>query len=85
MIIILAPAITARAGQSFKMPRSLKIRRSRRSARREGSGQLIAALALILALVAGLGLLGASAYLAIVNGLPDVVQVEAQFGMRGAE
>ncbi len=67
------------------MPRSLQIRRSRRSPRGEGSGQLIAVLALVLALVAGLGLLSASAYLAIVSGLPDVGQVEAQFGMRGAE
>jgi len=46
---------------------------------------MVAALALVMALAAGLGLLGASAYLAIVNGLPDVGQVEAQFGMRGAE
>jgi membrane peptidoglycan carboxypeptidase len=30
-------------------------------------------------------LLGASLYLALVSGLPDVAQVEAQFGMRGAE
>jgi len=67
------------------MSRSLQIRRARRSTRREGSGQLVAVLAMVFALVAGLGLLGASAYLAVVKGLPDVVQVEAQFGMRGAE
>jgi membrane peptidoglycan carboxypeptidase len=67
------------------MPRSLQIRRSRKYSRREGSGQLVAALALALALVAGLGLLAASAYLAVVSGLPDVGLVEAQFGMRGAE
>ena len=46
---------------------------------------MVVVLSLILALVAGLGLIGASAYLAVVRGLPDVVQVEAQFGMRGAE
>jgi len=67
------------------MSRSLQIRRARRSARKEGNGRLVAVLAMVFALVAGLGLLGASAYLAVVKGLPDVVQVEAQFGMRGAE
>ena len=67
------------------MSRSLQIRRARRSTQREGSGRLVAVLAMVFALVAGLGLLGASAYLAVVKGLPDVVQVEAQFGMRGAE
>jgi len=67
------------------MPSALQIRRSRRSARSQGRDPLVVALALVLGLAAGLGLLGASAYLAMVSGLPDVVQVEAQFGMRGAE
>ncbi|MFQ5923454.1 MAG: transglycosylase domain-containing protein, partial [Anaerolineales bacterium] len=67
------------------MPSALQIRKSRRSVRSEGSGALVVVLALVLGLAAGLGLLGASAYLAVVSGLPDVVRVEAQFGMRGAE
>ena len=73
------------AGKNLKMSRSRHLRRARRSARREGNGRLVAVLALVFALAAGLGLVGASAYLAVVNGLPDVVQVEVQFGMRGAE
>ncbi len=67
------------------MSRPLQIRRSRRSARTDGNGRLVAVLALLLALAAGVGLIGTSAYLAVVNGLPDVARVEAQFGMRGAE
>lgn len=67
------------------MPSAYQIRRFRRSARSEDRGPLVVVLALALVLAAGLGLLGASAYLALVSGLPDVVQVEAQFGMRGAE
>ena len=46
---------------------------------------MVALLVFVLALAAGLGLLGASAYLRVVSGLPDVARVEAQFGMRGAE
>jgi len=67
------------------MPSALQIRRSRRSARSQGRGPLVAVLALGAGLAAGLGLLAAFGYLTVVSGLPDVAQVEAQFGMRGAE
>ena len=65
------------------MPTAYQSRRSGTSNR--SHSPLLVGVALAVALAAGLGLLGAAAYLAIVSGLPDVGEVEAQFGIRGAE